>query len=44
MDIDYGLLLTRGYIGGGTGELDRVKGVKYMVTDRNLMVEGEHTV
>ena len=39
MDMDSRLVVTRGW-----AEVDGVKGVKYVVTERNLTMGGEHTV
>ena len=44
MDMDNRLAVARGQGVAGSGEVDGVKGVKYVVTERNLTMGGEHTV
>ena len=39
--MDYRLVVTRGW---GRLKVDGVKGVKYVVTERNLTMGGEHSV
>ena len=41
MDMDNRLVVTRG---GRQGKVNGVKGVKYVVTERNLTIGGEHTM
>ena len=42
MDMDYRPVVTRAV--AGRGKVDEVKGVKYVVTKRNLTMGGEHTM